>query len=95
MPRVFEVYYSVCVHLRIPDEIVEYLLPPEKGKGHYYSEDYDEDELICGMWIMKYNTLHYVDKNLKWCEIELNEPYGDYKRPEEVRDFIDEDNEYD
>jgi hypothetical protein len=93
MPRIFEVSYSVYVHLRIPDEIASYLLPPDKG--HHYSKDYDIDKIICGMWIIHRNTLHYVDRDLVWREIELNEPYGDYKRPEEVRDFIDEYNEYD
>lgn len=64
-------YYS---DFEIPDDVYEYL--HEKPYG----------DNTAGRWYIRYNTLHYLDKEMRECEIQGGEPDGDCKLPTTVED---------
>jgi hypothetical protein len=64
-------YYS---NFDIPDDVYEYLHETPYGDN------------TAGRWYIRYNTLHYLDKEMRECEIQGDEPDGDCKLPTTIED---------
>jgi len=84
-----KLYITATYNLYSTFKVPDYLLTPEEN------DKVDHD--VVGSWYIKWNTLHYINKDGEEVEVEPTgdiEDAHDYKRPDSVDyDFGDSDSE--